>query len=129
MSSSELLRPDDAGVWDAYCKDVTPLRGGKVPSSAPAPLGLAFSTPITTQHTLDLHGLTVAEAHTRTSNFLLLARSHYDYVTVVTGRSGAIRDEFLHWLSDDRGISRVEPLNGSGAFRIYFRKQRKRRGV
>lgn len=126
MYSSERRR-DDSGVWNAYCKQVTPLRGGKVPSPAPAPFGFAFATPLV-HHTLDLHGLTVADAHAETRGFLARARGIYNYVTVITGRSGAIRDEFLPWLEGDSTISRIESLNGGGAFRIHFRKPKKQHG-
>ena len=49
-------------------------------------------------------------------------QSHGGNITVITGRSGQIAQEFPSWLHNRREIARVEPLNGGGAFRVTFRK-------
>jgi DNA-nicking Smr family endonuclease len=71
--------------------------------------------------TLDLHGMTLAEAHATTNAFL--AHCHERSVTIVTGISGAIHREFPHWL-DKHPIGRIEPMNGGGAFRVHLRRRR-----
>ena len=108
----------DRQLWEAFVRGVTPL-GQPVPSQH-RPVAIRQSAPI--NHTLDLHGLTVSDAHRRLLAFLEEARGLYRRVTVITGLSGAIRREFLFWLEDNRSISHISPLNGGGAFLIRFRK-------
>ncbi|MCU0906421.1 MAG: Smr/MutS family protein [Rhodobacteraceae bacterium] len=92
---------------------------------------------------IDLHGLTLAEAHPRLTAFILRAHAHgARLVLVITGkgrdrddggpipvRPGALRHQLPHWLSLPplRGIVlQVSEAHlkhgGSGAFYVYLRR-------
>jgi DNA-nicking Smr family endonuclease len=73
--------------------------------------------------TIDLHGMTVNEAHTTTRDYLKEASQRGEKsVMIITGRSGIIRREFPSWLQFSH-IRNFEELNGGGAFKIYFFKK------
>jgi DNA-nicking Smr family endonuclease len=111
------VRDADKAVWEKYVEDVTPL--GQIP---PSTSEVAVERVILSRR-LDLHGLSVAEAHTATMNFIEAATDRS--VTVVTGLSGAIRQEFPCWFERMPHL-RIEERNGGGAFAVHFRRKRKR---
>ena len=74
--------------------------------------------------TIDLHGMTVSEAHTMTRDYLKEASQRGEKsVTIITGRSGIIRKEFPSWLGVFPQVRTFNELNGGGAFKIYFFKK------
>lgn len=110
-------READERLWQAYVADVTPINGPIIPSRRTMPLrGLRQAL----QPSLDLHGMTLQEAHKAVCGFLEAATGQYRSVVVVTGSSGAIRREFLHWCAGMCQVRRVETMNGGGAFRLHF---------
>ena len=74
--------------------------------------------------TVDLHGLTLAQAHDRILAQLDLWKGLTRSLVFVTGKSGLIRQEFSRWLQHHSAVSRIETLNGGGAFRVYYHKTR-----
>jgi hypothetical protein len=68
---------------------------------------------------LDLHGLSVAEAHRQTLGIIEIVDAKG--VVIVTGKSGAIRREFIRWLEPKASIC-LEELADGGAFRVRRRK-------
>lgn len=109
----------DAALWRAYTKDVTPL-GQRPVASQPPVIRLPLQA-VPCDHTLDLHGSTLAEAHARTLDFITTAHYRYRYVTIITGLSGAIRREFRHWIDGSPTVRRIDELGGS--YRVYFRRR------
>lgn len=109
------LSDSDTALWLAYVQGIT--RIGHLPQPAPRPIERSLPQ----GRRLDLHGLTVHEAHGRTMEFLTMTRRRYRYVIIITGLSGAIRREFRHWL-DSHPIRQIEELRGGGSFRVYFSK-------
>jgi len=78
---------------------------------------------------LDLHGMTVQSAFNKTRTFI---ERHFDVgskiVTIVTGKSGKIAEEFPHWLNNLTCISEYEALmdsrGQSGAYIIRLKRSR-----
>lgn len=110
----------DEALWRAYIQDVAPLIKNSLPVKPTAPPLLILPR---FGHTLDLHGLSLSVAYASTIEFLTDVHARFRYATIITGLSGSIRHEFEHWLAGFP-IQRVEPINGGGGFRIYFRKNR-----
>jgi DNA-nicking Smr family endonuclease len=106
---------DDDATWQAFIKNVTPLTEPKPSRSTPVLERVIAS------HRIDLHGLCLSDAHTATMNLLDAATDRS--VTIVTGLSGAIKQEFPRWF-DHLPYLRIEELHGGGSFRIHFRRNR-----
>lgn len=102
----------DLWLWRRVAETVTPLSEPKQPAR-PQPLArLGLIT------TLDLHGLTIRQAFEATRELIANGRAaSLTHVTVITGRSGQIRQEFPIWL-ETFGVRRYAELNGGGAFKI-----------
>ena len=114
------MSDQDEALWHAYIKDVVPL--GKRSVGTPAPQHPRTMMP-SLGHTLDLHGLTLSEAHARTVELLSIGRERYRFVTIITGLSGAIRQEFLRWIDGNPMVQRIEAINGGGGFRVHFKRR------
>lgn len=70
---------------------------------------------------LDLHGMTVQEAHRAVMAFL--DRSNAPRIlTIVTGLSGVICREFPHWIENHKRVSSVVESNGGGAFTVRLKR-------
>ena len=68
---------------------------------------------------VDLHGMTIQEAHATTLHQLDIWKNVTKSLVFITGKSGIIRQEFLHWVQH---AGKVETLNGGGAFRVFLKK-------
>ncbi len=72
---------------------------------------------------LDLHNLTLQEAHAAVASFLYASHTAgRREVTVITGKSGQIAREFPIWANLNPLVRRCDPLNGGGAFIVKFKK-------
>lgn len=113
------LTPDEKELWMRVTTTVTALGDNRRPAiDAP----FQFLNPIPAW-VLDLHGLTVWNAFQETKSFVEKAYfAQVRRVTVITGRSGVIRDEFVEWVSR-YPVQRYELLNGGGAFRLFINKK------
>ena len=120
MSASE--RPDeDTRLWLAVTQNVERLHCKRkvLPT---VPFDIAIRLPPHWGHTLDLHGMTMDNAYAAVLDFIQMSRHRYRFVTVVTGASGPIRQEFEHWVAGVSYVRRVEALPGGGAMRLHFRQ-------
>ena len=89
-------------------------------------LKATFSAPIFVRNSLhedvfvlDLHGMFVHDAYKRVESFLRESSTKkIKYVTIITGRSGQIRQEFPTWVSMSPYVKRTTVMNGGGAFKI-----------
>lgn len=87
---------------------------------------LKFSKQSSTR--LDLHGLTIQQAHERCRVFVMdhwMAKT--EKVTVITGKSGGIAHEFTSWCRNwSKWVHHYEPLVDSrsqvGSYRIWLKK-------
>lgn len=119
-----MLKPEDRKLWEDVMSGVTRLTSKLVRHDAPKvriPIRDVRVKPV-----LDLHGVTVHDAYKITMEFIDEShRAGFKYVTVITGLSGQIRHEFERWLWPRRHMVReIKPLNGGGAFKVSFFKNR-----
>lgn len=114
------MSPEDHEIWSRITETVTP-NGCKKPSRASSLLVASYLR-WTFRPRLDLHGLKIADAYAEVQRHISEAsRRGVKSVEIITGLSGAIRREFPYWLDDRHDVSRVESLNGGGAFRVVLR--------
>ena len=118
---SRILSLEEIALWKAYTTGEA-SGGAMVVSDASALLRPSRRRPAISY--LDLHGLTIAEAHKVTLAFIEEANRTHKAVTVITGLSGKIRREFPQWLETLPSIRAIEEMNGGGAFKIRFRKKK-----
>lgn len=105
-------------LWKKVTATVNPLDGPRSPRPRP-------DVPFVEPNTLDLHGMTIQEAWRRTRKFLYGNGNQKDghkTVTIITGKSGDIRREFLDWLDRISTVKSAEELNGGGAFLIKLKR-------
>ncbi len=116
----EPLSDQDRQDWQLYIDQIF-----NSPSSGPLPV----KEPQYLRKRLDLHGMTVSEAHGKVNNFFLEhLESQTESAVVITGKSGQISHEFQDWCKQIKGIRKVEPIidsrGGIGSYRIWFKKTR-----
>ena len=99
-------------LWKRVCRTVNPLGGPR--SSRSRPL-----RPYQEATEIDLHGMTVDEAHRAAMSFLTLTGQRS--VLIITGRSGVITREFPFWIQHIPMVSRYDSLNDGGAYRVYLK--------
>lgn len=104
---------DDASksLWAKVCETVTRLGGPRTRTRT-----FAAAVPVST---IDLHEMTVQEAYLLTIDFL--RTTSLREVTIITGKSGVIRREFLDWLTQARNVRSYSELSGGGAFLVKLR--------
>ena len=114
------LSEDDLKTWNNYIKNIF-----SQPETSFQPKKARSEEP----EILDLHGMTIQTAFNKTRTFI---ERHYDVgsrlITIVTGKSGKIAEEFPHWLSNMTCISEYEALldsrGQSGAYIIRLKRSR-----
>jgi DNA-nicking Smr family endonuclease len=103
------MTEDDIRRWNRLAATVTPL--ANLPKSKKPASQKPQKRPC-----IDLHGLTVNEAHLRVMSFLDNAGT--EYVMIITGKSGIIRKEFPTWMENHMGVRDIIEIHGGGAFSI-----------
>lgn len=117
------MSPEDEAVWKQATVGIKPIERKPVPP-APSPRGRIAIRAQQFSPFLDLHGFTVEGAFEATQRLVYEARVYgLRYVTVVTGKSGLICCEFPSWVELIPAVSRIEPMNGGGAFTVYLKKK------
>jgi DNA-nicking Smr family endonuclease len=115
----------DRELWRMTMKDVKPLHVCQVPL---APMTQKSSPPPNTvKHTWDLHGMTLKDAHDLTLNQIEDLKHSHKYATFITGKSGIMKQEFTHWLDQNPLVRKVDVINGGGAYRVWFKKDRQKK--
>jgi hypothetical protein len=120
-----MISQKDKLLWEKFTAGVTPLtRSTAIAAYHPTPhikpLKLAPGTP-----TLDLHGYSLAEAHQLLRDHVSQWRERLKWVTVITGKSGPMKEQVPLWAQAISGVKSVEPLNGGGAYRLWFKHSNK----
>lgn len=113
------LSNDEQKLWLSYMEKLTSL-----PAMVPC-------RPVSKlNYKLDLHNFTVHQAFLRCQDFIgqhIQQGSHY--VTIITGRSGQIADEFPAWCRNIPAIKKIVPLDGNmdsaGSWMLMLRKAAK----
>lgn len=68
----------------------------------------------------DLHGMTTQQAYEHTKHFVHRSDGSKK-LTIITGKSGQIRNEFPHWMDKLPVVHAFAELPGSGAFNIWIK--------
>ena len=108
-------------AWRDATKDVEPIDRSTL--EPPTLAKMRFKPPEAYDPILDLHHKTVQDAYHSVDHHL--SRSNqigWKRVTVITGRSGPICQEFESWLNGRKDVKKVTPKNGGGAWEIWLRK-------
>lgn len=93
--------------------------GGGLPSPAFVTYLRGLSDRYHFNKTTDLHGMTVQAASGRASAYVAEAsRLGIKKVTVITGKSGQIRQEFPTWMELNTLVQSISEANGGGAFTV-----------
>lgn len=117
------MRPEDEELWKQVTEGLIPLVFTPT-AAAIRPSARSFAHYRPFRRTLDLHGMTLNEAHAQTKRVVYEAKIYgLKYVTIITGLSGQIRREFPFWVEALPEARRVEALNGGGAFKVFLKKR------
>lgn len=111
-----MIDEDGKRLWDRVCDSVRNWRKNMTPDQFRAEYETNWSYE---PSTLDLHGMTVQEAYGAVRQFLSTT-SHKD-VTIITGLSGQIREEFPEWIALHGRVRHSTILNGGGAFHLRLK--------
>jgi dsDNA-specific endonuclease/ATPase MutS2 len=115
------MTPEDERLWKRVVDTVVPL--GFRPAAAQ--MGAPAAWEPVSQKVLDLHGMTLNTAHSRTLAFIREAhRLGYKRVIIITGLSGEIRREFPMWIEDLPQVRKSITLSGGGAFEVSLTKSK-----
>lgn len=112
----------DREIWRKAMQGVQPIQHDQVPRTSQSCVQIHPVSNV--NHTWDLHGMTLMDAHEKVNREIDQSRESFKYMTFITGKSGQMQKEFAHWLTTNSHVSRCEPLNDGGAFRIWFKKDR-----
>lgn len=118
------MKNTDKQDWLQAINGVQPLEQKQTPSMKDKPV---YTTPLREVLTYDLHGMTVQQAFDHT---IKLVQRAYEYgipqFTIITGKSGQIRQEFESWIDNPvigKFVRFVRPLPNGGSFYVYLRKR------
>lgn len=76
------------------------------------------------QKTIDLHGLYLNDAYKKTREYFDRAYENGEKtVTVITGRSGNILEEFPHWANSHSKVRRIELKPNKGSWKVWLEKK------
>lgn len=118
---------DDHTLWARVAATVKPLRKAvtKAVTTASARSHKMDFAPISipvSGASLDLHGMTVADAHIATLDFIAQSKGRAK-ITIITGKSGQIKREFERWVEGIPKIHSVTPKSDGGAFTLRILKR------
>lgn len=119
------LTNSEQDLWARATKGVRPL--DKAPTepvegqpcvSVPVPQDMGFS-PV-----LDLHGYILHDAYQKSRDHVQNgAMMGFKYVTIITGLSGQIHEEFPRWFANNPLVRSINSLRGGGAWEIWLKKR------
>ena len=112
------MTSDDWHIWERITASVR-RRGSQTISRAPA-LHVRVQ-PAKPSSILDLHGMTLAQAHRAFQMFAAEAARNYKTAIVITGRSGQIRREFPAWASLHPRIRSSSMMPNQGSFKVTMK--------
>lgn len=111
------LTKNDIGLWRAYTNNVVPLGQPIPPSNIRRVPIQVYWHPV-----LDLHGMTVHDAWKKCRDHIEQAKlNKQKKITVITGRSGQISEEFGKWIGEWGYSLRTKSQNGGGCWFIQLK--------
>ncbi len=117
------MTPDDHKLWKQVTEGVLPLVFTPTAAAIRSHAGRGRMTR-TFHTTLDLHGMTLDQAHAAVRRMVADAQHcGLKHVNIITGLSGPIRREFPFWVEQLSQVRRFETLNGGGAFKLHLVKK------
>lgn len=112
------MKPDDLEDWSNFIKTVVPLGDPKPCVPVPIDVPEDFVSPTN----IDLHGMTIAQAFETTAKVIHDAhKTKVKKLTIVTGVSGNIRQEFPEWMKLNILVRGFKNKN-EGSFEVYIMK-------
>ena len=120
MSNGKLTKADRS-LWTRITQSIRPLGvKGPMPHAAMLPAGEHKPSIRPWHPVLDLHGMTLHDAHRATKEHISTARRlRWTRITVITGRSGDIFQEFTHWLID-QPVKRYQLQRNGGSYQLWL---------
>lgn len=121
---SRKLSDQEKSLWERVTATVR--RFGRdhfvVPAQTPAVTRYPRQTEF--NPVLDLHGMTLVDAHRASLEHVYQAKQAggFRYVTVITGLSGQICEEFPRWFENNALVRSVKSLRGGGAWEVWLTK-------
>jgi DNA-nicking Smr family endonuclease len=120
------MTPEDKELWKQVTEGTVPLVFRPVAAVIRPHARRAIMHAGQFRTTLDLHGYTIHQAHAESRAFIQTAATRdLKFVIIITGLSGGIKKEFIHWAELMPQVRKVEELNGGGAYKVYFKKRPK----
>ena len=127
-----MLKTLDTHLWDKIKESVVALKSGRHHAQFPPRLHVVKRAPSPLSISLDLHQMTVEEAHQQTKSFI---ENHFQLgtkkVLVITGKGrdkkGLIHSEFMGWLDTrcfQQYISNATWTKDEGAVEIWLKKNK-----
>ena len=112
----------DREIWHKAMQDVKRITHDQVPKTSQSCVQV---NPVSNvNHTWDLHGMTLMDAHAKVNREIDQSRESFKYMTFITGKSGQMQKEFPDWLRHHPHVSRVDATNMGGAYKVWFKKTR-----
>lgn len=74
--------------------------------------------------TLDLHGFTVMDAHKEVESFIQKSiENEFNRITIITGKSGQIVEEFPKWVELCSVVKRYHMKPNKGSWEVWLEKK------
>lgn len=111
--------------WDEFCKKVKPLQKKET---------IVYHTTKKVKpnkryyidRKLDLHNKTIQQAYVEVDNYIEKAKEQsVKNVTIITGRSGPIKEEFPKWMNQNTNVRENNLLKNKGSFSVKMKKDKK----
>lgn len=118
------LSEQDRKLWLSYVMGVQPMACARVKPDQNVFVKVQPKPQTRQNPILDLHGMTLSQAHAATQNHVTLMRHRFSYVTVITGKSGILRDQLPHWVQVWSDVRSCELDKSGGAYKIWFKRTR-----
>ena len=120
------ISKQDQELWQLMMRDTLPLNTPHVIAPPPRLAKRQSTVDNPHHHTWDLHGMTLGEGYQFSLDKIHDQQGNYKFVTFITGKSGQMNQEFVHWLDQNPHVRKVEPTNNGGAYKVWFRKTRQK---
>ena len=116
------LSDKDREIWRIAMQNVKPITSDQVPLTSNSSVKLNRESNV--NHTWDLHGMTLMDAHAKVNSEIAQSRESFKYMTFITGKSGTMQKEFPDWLRNHPHVHKVDATNNGGAYKVWFKKTR-----
>lgn len=120
------LTHKDQQLWNDVIKDVQPLDSVQIARQDNAPSRKIVPRKPPNHPAVDLHGMTLADAHARIQDHLHETKQSYKFVTIITGKSGQLRQDVPRWIEHMPGVRKIDPAEDLGSVKVWFKNTRQK---